>query len=419
MLSPCLIGASDGGGGASRATYRLHRALRAANIPSYLVVQEKRTDDPYVLGPNGKFAKGFSKLRPSLDQAPFVFSHKPSTQFTVGWLPDNIKKQVVRLGSQIVNLHEVRKGNLCIETLANLQTPIVWTLHDMWALTGGCHYDQQCGRYSTECGRCPLLNSQRIRDRSHQVWRHKARAWKDIDITLVSPSRWLAGCAAHSSLFANHRIEVIPNGLDSQRFRPTDRRQARAWLGLPQDKPLLLFLAVNATSDERKGFRFLHEALSLFHAETPHEQIELVVVGANAPTNTSDTPFYTHYLGQLHDDISLALAYNAVDIFIAPSVQDNLPNTVVEAMACATPCIAFDIGGMPDMINHCTNGYLASPGDAGALADGIRWMFDSRERHREMGLRARRTVEAEFTVELQAQRYIELYQDLLDRSLSG
>ena len=416
-LRPLLVSFSEQAGGAARASQRLYSGLRASGIDAHMLVQSKSSRDPNIIGPTGKVARGMAALRPTLDQLPLFFTRKPIDQFMTGWLPDRIEHMADQVGVNIINLHEIRKGNLRIESLGRLTQPIVWTLHDLWALTGGCHYDAGCGRYKNRCGNCPLLAGERERDLSRRVMQRKENAWQETNLTVVAPSHWIANCARQSTLLASLRIEVIPNGLDITTYRPLAQRQARDWLGLPQERNLLLFLAVNAMSDRRKGFAQLQEALLRLRADSECGSIELMVVGASARDAETEQPFPTHYLGHLHDDVALALAYSAADIFVAPSLQDNLPNTVMEALACGTPALAFDIGGMPDMIDHQVNGYLAEPRDAASLAGGIRWLLTDRDRLLQLGSAARKAVETRFTVELQVERYSALYVELINNSV--
>jgi glycosyltransferase involved in cell wall biosynthesis len=233
-------------------------------------------------------------------------------------------------------------------------------------------------------------------------------------LTIVTPSRWLADCARKSSLFHDLRIEVIPNGLDSQRYKPVEQKLARDLLNLPQDKQLILFGAMKATSDRRKGFHLLLPALQKLSQIQGQDRIELVVFGASEPREPPDFGFKVNYLGRLNDDISLALVYAAADVFVVPSLEDNLPNTVMESLACGTPCVAFKIGGMPDMIEHGQNGYLAQPYEIEDLAKGIAWVLEDRERYGKLCDRDRQKVEQEFTLELQAHRYLSLYQELIE-----
>jgi glycosyltransferase involved in cell wall biosynthesis len=206
---------------------------------------------------------------------------------------------------------------------------------------------------------------------------------------------------------------VIPNGLDLQKYKPIERSLARKLLDLPQDKQLILFGAMKSTSDRRKGFHLLLPALQKLSQSEWQKRLELVVFGASEPLEPPDFGFKANYIGKLGDDISLSLLYAAADVFVAPSVQDNLPNTVMEALACGTPCVAFKIGGMPDMIEHEQNGYLAQPYEVEDLARGIAWVLEDRERYEKLCDRAREKAEEEFTLELQAQRYLSLYKELI------
>lgn len=415
-MKPLLINTSDIEGGAARAAYRLHTGLKLLGIDSKMLVGLKYSDDINIIVPTTKLGKGMAILLPTLDIIPLVFYRKREpTIFSSSCLPDSLAKKVTLNNPDIVHLHWVCGGFLRIETLRKFRKPIVWTLHDMWAFTGGCHYDNSCGRYKESCGICPQLNSKKQSDLSHWVWKRKMKAWKDLDITIVTPSRWLAECAQSSSLFKNHRVEVIPYGLDIQRFKPMDKQMARYILSLPQDKKLILFGAVNGTTDKRKGFHLLVPALQVLNNMGWHKKIELIVFGSSKPHNPPDFGFKVNYVGQLKDEISLAILYAAADVFVLPSIQENLANVIIEAMACGTPCVAFDIGGMPDMIEHKKNGYLARPFDMSDLATGIRWILNEATTNMDLSKRARKKVEEEFTLEVQAKRYLNLYKEILNK----
>ncbi len=411
------ISTKDLEGGAARAAYRLHQGLESIKVNSQMLVQIKVSDDPTVIAPQTIIEKSIAMLGGILDTIPprFYLRHT-QISFSTQWLPDVIYSQMTRLAPDLINLHWIKNSHLRIETIAKLGRPIVWTLHDMWAFTGGCHYDGECGRYVESCGACPQLKSDNNCDLSRWIWQRKSQAWKNIPMTIVTPSQWLAQCARSSSLFRNLPIEVIPNGVHLQRFKPVDRQLVRSLLNLPQNKQLILFGAVNATSDRRKGFHLLKMALQNLCQLGWQDKIELVVVGASQPDNQTDLGFKTHYLGKLSDDISLAQVYAAADIFVAPSLQDNLPNTVVEAIACGTPCAAFKIGGMPEIIEHQQNGYLAQPFEIEDLARGIVWILEDQERHRQLSDRAREKAEQEFTQELQAHRYASVYAELWSKT---
>ena len=404
------ISTKDIEGGAARAANRLHQGLKKINVDSQMLVQTKVCDDPTVIAPQTIREKSLARLGGIVDTIPpkFYLRHT-QISFSTQWLPDAIYPRVARLNPNVINLHWIKDSHLRIETLAKLNRPIVWTLHDMWAFTGGCHYDRNCGRYVESCGACPQLKSNHNYDLSRWTWQRKHRAWKNATLTIVTPSKWLAECAHSSSLFKNVPIEVIPNGLDLRRYKPIERRTVREMLNLPPNKQLILFGAIKATSDFRKGFHLLQKTLQTLSGLGWQDKIELVVFGSSQPDGQTDLGLKTHYLGKLSDDISLAQVYAAADIFVAPSLQDNLPNTVVEAISCGTPCAAFKIGGMPEIIEHYSNGYLAQPFEAEDLAKGIVWILENKERHQKLGDRAREKAEHEFSLELQAQRYEALY----------
>lgn len=408
-----LLNASDVEGGAARAAYRLHQGLQTVGAASQMLVQAKHVDDGMVLSSQTKLANLLGRIRPNLDRLPLQFyANRNLTAFSSQWLPDAVASRVAQLCPDVINLHWICGGYLQIETVAKLNKPLVWTLHDMWAFTGGCHYSQECDRYTNSCGSCPQLHSSKQWDLSHWTWNRKANAWKNLNLTIVTPSAWLANCAQSSSLLKNFRIKVIPNGLDPKKYKPINRQVARELLNLPQDQQLVLFGSVSEASNLRKGFHLLQLALRKLSNSEWQDKIGLVIFGTSQSSNLSDLGFKSRYLGRLSDDISLALVYSAADVFIAPSTQDNLPNTIMEALACGTPCISFNIGGMPEMIEHQQNGYLAQPLDVEDLSQGIVWVLQDQERYQKLCDRAREKVEQEFSQNLQAHRYLSLFKEV-------
>lgn len=411
-MKVCLINTSDISGGAARAAYRLHQGLQLIGLQSQMLVQDKVSDDYTVLGATNKLGKGWAKLVPTIDSLPKLFyPQRENTHFAVQWFPNNTYHKINQLKPDIVNLHWICGGFVPIQSLSKINAPLVWSLHDMWALTGGCHYAGDCLSYQNSCGACPQLGSNQNQDLSHQIWQKKQRYWQSLNITIVALSNWLADCVKKSSLFANQRIEVIPNSLDTTIYKPINKTFARNILNLPQDKKLILFGAMNATGDKRKGWQFFNPALAKLASQITN--CELVIFGASKPSQGDNFPFKTNYLGRLADDISLAIVYSAVDVFVAPSLEDNLPNTVMEALACGTPSVAFNIGGMPDMIEHEKNGYLANAFSVEQLTQGIVWILENNQRYQQLSDNARNTVENKFTLKHQAIKYLELYQDIL------
>ncbi|MDY7014865.1 MAG: glycosyltransferase family 4 protein, partial [Cyanobacteriota bacterium] len=334
------------------------------------------------------------------------------TRFSTQWPRDRVASRVATIAPDIINLHWICGGYLQIETLARLGKPIVWTLHDMWPFTGGCHYSQTCDRYTQSCGACPKLNSTRDRDLSRWVWQRKARAWSNLNLTIVTPSHWLAECARASSLFRHLPVEVIANSLDTRIYQATDKQLAKKQLGFPQNKQIILFGAILATRDRRKGYHLLKAAIQQLALSPRSRNLEVTIFGASQPENAPNFGLKTRYCGTVDDDRSLSLLYSAADVFVAPSLEDNLPNTVMEALACGTPCVAFKTGGIPDLIEHQHNGYLAQPFVIEDLAQGITWILENETRHHQLRDRARKKIEQEFTLNCQSQRYASLFNRL-------
>jgi glycosyltransferase involved in cell wall biosynthesis len=412
-MKPLLISNSDINGGAARATYRLHRGLKNIGVDSQMLVQNKQSDDYTVICPASKLGKGIGKLKPSLDILPLqLYPQRDRSTYSVQWLPDQLTEKVAQINPDVINLHWINGGYLKIETIAKFKKPIIWTLHDMWAFTGGCHYNGDCMNYTNSCGNCPQLHSNKEKDLSRWIWQRKAKAWQDLNLTIVTPSHWLAKCAASSSLLKDMRIEVIPNGLDTKQYKPIQKSVARSILGLPEDKQLVLFGAMSATSNIRKGFNLLKLALQNLSQFGWAERVELVVFGSSQPKNSPELGFKSHYLGKLNDDISLALLYSAADVMIVPSIQEAFGQTASESLACGTPVVTFDITGLKDIIDHQQNGYLARPFDIDDLARGIAWVLEDEERLRKLGVNSREKVEKNFTLEIQANNYLSVYKDI-------
>lgn len=404
----------DNEGGAAKAAFRLFKGLRNIGVESRLLVGRKSGEDENVIGSRTKFARGFSIVRSILDSLPLAFYRKRSGMiFSPSLVPDSITKNVSNINPDIVHLHWVAGGFLRIETLKRLRKPLVWTLHDSWAFTGGCHIPFECKRYKNSCGKCPELGSENGQDLSHQVWKRKKRAWKQLSLTVVTPSRWLADCARSSSLFRNMRIEVIPNGLDIDKFKPIGGQAMRELLSLPVNKKMILFGAMSGTADKNKGFHFLVSALQRLTKNGWGEKVELIVFGSSDSKIGSNLGVKTHYMGHLRDEISVAMLYLVSDVFVLPSIQENLPNTIMEALACGTPCVAFDIGGISDLIEHEGTGYLAQPFEIDDLARGIEWILTDNKRYQSLSLNARRKVEKEFDIRRVSRRYMDLYNEIL------
>ena len=413
-MKPLFINTSDIQGGAARAAYRIHKGLQEVGISSKMLVQSKTSDDKTVIGPNNKIKIGLARLRPTLDSAiKKLFAGGSKTIFSPALLPfSDIPSRIKSIAPDIVHLHWICGGMLRNEDLKRIHKPIIWTLHDMWAFTGGCHYSDDCERFQQDCGNCPQLNRSSKNDLSRSILRRKKRAWKGLDITIVTPSKWLAKCAKESSLFKGWRIEVIHNGLDLDLFKPIDKTTACEIWDLPKNKKLILFGAMSATSNHKKGFDLLYEGLKQLSAQWL-DKAELIIFGASEPENPPDFDLPVHYLGRLHDDVSLALLYSAADVMVVPSRQEAFGQTASESLACSTPVISFGVTGLLDIVDHQRNGYLAKPFDISDLAAGIDWVLSDENRHKELCIKAREKAVVCFDIKKVARQYADLYESIV------
>lgn len=404
------VNTSDNFGGAARAAYRLHQALLFEGISSELLVHTKTRDDYNVHGPQTKFQSAAVKVRKNLDNLPLKrYKKRSKSYFSPGWLPcSRIPDQINALNPDLVHLHWIGEGMMSIKDLGKIKAPIVWTLHDNWPFTGGCHVMWQCARYQEKCGACPQLGQLTDHDLSRSGHLRKQKTYSKISrIRIVGPSQWITACAKKSSLMDTYTIHCIPNPINTQTYAPFDKKQARNLLQLPSDKKLIAFGAVRATDDINKGYKELSEALKYVP-----DSYELVVFGSSKPKNVQGFEQRSHYLGHVHDDVSLRLLYNAADVMVVPSLQESFGQTASEAMACGTPVVAFNATGLVDIIDHQENGYLAKPYSINSLAEGINWILES-DQAAKLQQNAREKVLQTFDSQIVAQKYIEVYKELI------
>ena len=417
------ISTSDAGGGAARAAYRLHAGLRTLGVDSHMVVAKATSGDPTcrkVTVHGGLGAKLWRRRRRKAVDRDWA-AVKPGLPAGFEWFSDDrtevgrdLARTVVESGPwDVVNLHWT--GGLldwgAFFASPAAAVPLVWRLADMGAITGGCHYDGGCGRFHNVCGACPVLGSSVDDDLSRHVWqrRHAALAHVPSDgLTVVGPSRWIAAQSRRSSLFSRFPTTVIPNGLDAESFAPRDQRFARDLLGVPAEARVVLFVA-ESTENKRKGFAELLDAIDRL-ADVPG--LLLLSVGGQAPRLPDGVA--NRHLGRVTADRLLSAAYAAADVFVIPSLQESFGQTVTEAMACGTPVVGFDAGGIPDMVRPGVTGQLAPVGDTAALAAAVRTVLADPDRAA-MGRRCRQVALDEYTVGLQAERYAALYQSLAER----
>ena len=400
----------DLGGGAARGAYWLHLALKQAGADSRMFVATSNSGSPDVI--ESRRGRELCRLREVLDeQALSAFPDRPPVYFSPAtWSESAVASEINDLNADIINLHWVAGGFLLPEELSALRGPVVWTLRDMWPFTGGCHYSEGCLRFEAACGECPVLGSSQPDDLTHQLWRRKKEAWKTQPGQLVGVSRWMAECARSSSLFRDRPVEVIPNGLCVKTFAPRDKLKARKTLGIPASARVILFGALFSTADRRKGFQYLKPALELLGGDG--DKPELVVFGATESDVVFENDLSIRYLGTIFDDEKLSELYSAADVTVAPSTEDACPKVPIESMACGTPVVCFDATGMRDIVEHKVTGYRARCYDPADLAAGIRWVLEE-GRQSSLSSSARAAVLREFATDLQAKRYLALYERLL------
>lgn len=391
-------------GGAGVACRRLQAALQASGVTANLLTSND-------VGSRWPF------YAERLSFIPFERDKSVRFSFSLANFGKNLAQHPLVRAADVLHLHWVNQGFLSLKNirqLAETGKPIVWTLHDMWAFTGGCHYSQGCEHFKNECGNCPFLKNPAPGDLSNRVWRRK---WEFFpkNIQFVTCSEWLASVARSSGLLKNYPVTAIPNPIDTAVFKPlteAERQAFRSEKGISPNAHVLLFAAMKV-SEERKGFRFLLEALQMLKAQRPDFQLEILVLGKAELEALAALPYPVHVLGLVQDQAKLVQAYGAADVFAIPSLEDNLPNTVMESLACGTPVAGFATGGIPEMVGHLQEGFIAPQGDSRALAEGIFEVLEGKtglEKYRET---ARRKVEMNYSNAVVAGRYSEIYKNLL------
>jgi len=402
---------SDIVGGAARAAYRIHHALRQIGVDSTMWVDVATSDDWTVKGSTSPLTKAMARVRPALVSRLFksVFKTGNPILHSPALLPSGRVGALNQCEANVLNLHWVQGEMLSIAEIGRLRKPVVWTLHDMWAFCGAEHYTEDYRWYEGYQARNRPAHERGF-DLNRWTWQRKRRHWRR-PINIVTPSRWLAECVRKSALMQAWPVTVIPNPIDTERWRPLEQALAREQLGLPHGVPLLLFGAMGGGKDPRKGFDLLHAALQHLRELVP--QVQLVVFGQLRPKDAPELGFPIHYTGHLHDDLSLRVLYSAADVFLLPSRQDISSNTGEEALACGTPVVAFNVCGLPDIVVHQETGYLARAFDVEDFAHGIAWVLEDLPRRRQLAENARRKACNEFAYPVVAARYKALYQEIM------
>lgn len=414
-----IINTSEKIGGAAIAASRLMDALKNNGVKAKMLVRDKQTDRISVAALH----------KSMLHKIKFVWER------VVIWTANRFKKDnlflvdIANTGTDItslpefkeadiIHLHWINQGYLSLKNIRKIidsGKPVVWTMHDMWPFTGICHYSGECAKYQNKCNRCPLLLIEKEKDLSLQVFRKKEKLYSRSHITFVACSHWLGDLARGSALLSGQKVISIPNAINTNVFQPMNSKQARLSCNLPAEKKLLLFGSLKIT-DKRKGIDYLIEACAIIQSTYPQiaKQLGIVIVGHQSEQMKELFPFPVYVIDYVHEEKEMAHIYNAADVFVTPSLQDNLPNTIVESMACGTPCVGFGIGGIPEMINHQQNGYLAQYKDAKDLAKGIVFVLDENNNTNLATAAAKKAI-ATYNESNVAMKYIETYHQAIGR----
>jgi glycosyltransferase involved in cell wall biosynthesis len=407
------INHSDMSGGAARAAYRIHKALRNIGINSTLLVNQKLSDDWTVDWNGSLLRKSQNLLSPQIAK---IFRSLLKTGnpmlHSAAIVPSSWPKFLNQSKADVVNLHWVGWEMLSVRDISKINKPIVWTFHDMWPFCGAEHltYEYRWKEGYQKNNRPVYENGF---DLNRSTWNRKLRCWK-TPFNIVAPSIWMADCVKNSALMGGWPVTVIPNPLNLNIWKPAPKNLARDLLGLPRDVPLLLFGAMGGRVDNNKGFDLLTKALECLRDNNNY--FELLIFGESAPKNLPALGFPIHYMGHLNDDISLRLLYSAADLMVVPSRIESFGQTASEAHACGTPVVAFNVGGLRDIIDHKITGYLAKAYDPIDLACGILYIlknnFDC-----SLGKAARLRAEINFDDNIVAKKYELLYKDVLRNGL--
>ena len=410
----------EGNGGAGRACLRLSDALKASDIESSVMVYYQFKESPK--------AEAFSKS--VFQKAKAVFNilaerylskgltKALKTPFSLQWFGRSVTSALSLKEADLIHIHWINHGFLRPKDLAELEEldkPIVWTFHDSNAFTGGCHVRYSCENFHKQCGFCPLLKISGKNDLSHWNWQSKKKGYANLGFHIIAPSNWMARSVKFSSLMGAREVSVIPNTIETNVFKPYVKTEAKKLLKIAPEKFVLMSGFMPSKNDKHKGTAYLIQALNDLAGRPGivKENIELLIFGNKDNADMPDFPFKTTFLGKIDNDVHLAKCYSAADAFITPSLEDNLPNTVMESLACATPVVAFKTGGIPDMVTHLVNGYLADYESSEDLATGIEWLYHE-ESAAEIQKQARLTILTHFSEEVIAQKHITLYQSLIN-----
>lgn len=400
-------------GGAAIAANRLHQELLKLQHESHMYVQKARRNSLGIHRLSVTHRQLFADLvRPRIDAMPLRFYRKKAdTPFNISWLSKSLR-EIKTNGFDLIHVHWINGGFLSLNEISKLSSKIVISLHDSWFFTGGCHVPGECRKFQSKCTCCPQLGSNYDFDLSSFGFEQKSRFLAKVKPIFIAPSTWMMGEAKSSALLSRADIRLIPNGLNTELFRPINKSLARDLLGLPNNKKLLLFGAMSATSNPNKGYWKLKEAARLLSKQHSSDT-ELLVFGSAEKVSDSEFGFKVRVLGEFFDESSLALVYSAADLICVPSISESFCLVACEAMACGLPVVSFATSGLKDLNVHMETGYLARPFDSNDLAKGISLLLNDNFLRSEMAESARKRVVEKFSIKVVAKQFANVYESIV------
>ena len=412
-----IVNTSERTGGAAVAASRLMEALNNNGVKAKMLVRDKETDRLTVAAvPGQKWMQFYFLWERFVVWLRLYFNRKHLFEVDIANCGADVTQLPEFQEADVVHLHWINQGMLSlkgIRKILNTGKPVVWTMHDIWPATAICHLTLDCRNFETQCAHCRLLpGSGSTNDLSTQIWKRKQQMLNDRQITFVTCSQWLAGEAQKSALLKGQRVVSIPNPIDTHIYTPKDKQQARQRVGLPTEGRIILFASQRVTN-LNKGMGYLLEACRLLAEQYPEkkEDITVAILGGHAEEIEGQLPFRTCPLGYVNDEQRIVDIYNAADVFVLPSLSENLPNTIMEAMACGVPSVGFRIGGIPEEIDHQQNGYVADYCSSEDLARGIWWTLYEAD-HEAVRKACLQKVAHNYSQQSVANRYLEVYESL-------
>ena len=406
-----IVNTSERTGGAAVAANRLMKALNNNGVKAKMLVRDKESDTLTIVGlPKSPMLHWHFLWERFVIFCRLHFSRKHLFEIDLANTGSDITKLREFQEADVIHLHWINQGMLSLNGIRKILRsgkPVVWTMHDIWPATGICHLTLGCHYFVNRCAKCKYLpGGGSSNDLASRVWQKKQQMQADENIYYVACSRWLESEAKSSALLKGQKITSIPNPIDTHIYKKGNKEEARQRLGLPLDKKLILFASQRVTN-ENKGMSYLIEACRQLG-----DLCEVVILGGHAEEVVAQLPMKAHPLGYVNDEQRIVDVYNAADVFVLPSLSENLPNTIMEAMACGVPCVAFKVGGIPEEIDHLKNGYVAAYRDANDLAKGIEWVLQKAD-YEALSQQAVHKVMQCYSQQSVAVKYLDVYQQAM------